>query len=70
MTRRLAALGQVHQVYGYPNPCADQLVKELMRGARRNGGSQLVAMVTSPQGLRSSWNRRLACHDRALCRCR
>jgi len=38
MTRRLAALGQVHQVCGYPNPCVDQLVKDFMRGARRDLG--------------------------------
>ncbi|MDQ1419001.1 MAG: hypothetical protein QOJ52_963 [Acidimicrobiaceae bacterium] len=35
MTRRLAALGQVHLVSGHPNPCVDQLVKDFMRGARR-----------------------------------
>ncbi len=35
ITRRLAGIGQVHQVAGQPNPCVDTLVRETMRGVRR-----------------------------------
>jgi integrase len=35
ITRRLAGIGQVHQLAGHANPCADALVREAMRGIRR-----------------------------------
>lgn len=35
ITRRLAALGQVHSLAHHPNPCVDPLVAETMRGIRR-----------------------------------
>ncbi|MHB8295042.1 MAG: site-specific integrase [Acidimicrobiales bacterium] len=35
ITRRLAAIGQVHSLARQPNPCADALVREAMRGVRR-----------------------------------
>jgi site-specific recombinase XerD len=38
ITRRLASIGAVHKAKGLPNPCVDQLVKTVMRGARRTLG--------------------------------
>ena len=35
ITRRLAGIGQVHQLAGHANPCSDPLVRETMRGLRR-----------------------------------
>jgi integrase len=35
ITRRLAGIGQVHQLAGHSNPCTDALVRETMRGVRR-----------------------------------
>ncbi len=35
ITRRLAAIGQVHGLAGYDNPAADPLVRQAMRGVRR-----------------------------------
>jgi integrase len=35
ITRRLAGIGQVHQLAGHSNPCSDALVRETMRGIRR-----------------------------------
>ncbi|HTT92595.1 MAG TPA: site-specific integrase, partial [Acidimicrobiales bacterium] len=35
ITRRLAAIGQVHSLAGHDNPCGDALVREAMRGVRR-----------------------------------
>lgn len=35
ITRRLAAIGQVHQFAGHPNPAAETIVREAMRGIRR-----------------------------------
>jgi hypothetical protein len=34
ITRRLAAIGQIHKVAGNRNLCIDQLVKEGVKGAR------------------------------------
>lgn len=38
ITRRLAAIGQVHSVARQPNPATDALVREAMRGIRRTLG--------------------------------
>lgn len=38
ITRRLAAIGQVHSVAHHPNPATDALVREAMRGIRRSLG--------------------------------
>ena len=48
LTRRLAALSQIHQACGYPNPCAAQLVKDFMRGARRFLGTSKVKHLPRP----------------------
>ena len=49
ITRRLAAIGQVHGLAGHDNPAADPLVRQAMRGVRRTLGvapSQKRALTT------------------------
>ncbi len=71
--RRLAAIGEAHKLQGHPTPCVDPLVKQVVKGVRRQIGvapthrkaglstADITAIVTTLDGTRT-----IDIRDRAL----